>query len=213
MSLLDDFKKAIGETGTSNDDYYISAFIRQALDRATELTVNHRVTEVTLTDGTYEYDLTSSSIASPVVPASGIESIIIDDDQMLEYNVNEDFYVKDLTKLYFPEPEDIGGTFKFKYNLYYSTPTVDGETYTETDAPTRLLPHIKDYAKVLYQIEQVEVGNASGGIEEKQESNVRTKYGSVDTRTKVLYARLNAIERRIKQSGIGKRGFYQVQVI
>ena len=215
MSLLDDFKTAIGVTGTSNDQYYVTYYLRPAIQKASSFLVNVKETTVTLTPGTQTYDLTSALIASPVVSSAGIYELIYDSNFISYYQYKKDFYIRDRTTLYFVDSDFIlSGTYKFKYRAYYTTPTIS--PYVETDLPDELFPAIVSWSSAKYGIEQLG-GNRTTGVMSKSEGNQSVSFGSIDSQVKALQTRQSMAEQEFMdygaQSGIGAFSLFQIPYI
>ena len=215
--LLDDFKTSIGVSGTVSDDYYIGYFLKPAIDRAAVLATNIKQTVITLANGTQSYDLTSSSIASPVVGAAGIQELVYDESIYWPYDYKLDFYIDDLTTLYFPDSTmPITGEFTTKYNAFWAKP-VGGDTPVETDMYTRLFPAVLKWANSEYMLKQITTGDKDGGVESKREENMQVSYGAIGGRNgrgETIVALKNEAEREMSELGANSKfTFYSTSAI
>lgn len=211
MTLLADFKTTIGVSGSTNDQYYIDYYLRPAIDKASALSKNYKITTVTLSSGVLTYDMTDSSIASPVVADSGIQDLVIDGDYVSTLRYGTDYYIKDLTNLYIMDTQRTNvGSITFKYNAYYSKPTV---TPTETDAPSTLFPAIIKYAEALYRLSQLR-DKTTGGISSKSEDGLSVSYGSITEQELMINKSIEEAEDEMRfNGGISKSMFYSVQIV
>lgn len=212
MTLIADFKTSIGETGSSNDQFYLDYYIKEAIHRATVLSTNTKHTTITLTSGVQTYDLTSSLITSPVVSVAGIQDIVIDDAFVSSLAYKVDFYLSDVTTLYIPKLTDaFTGTIAFNYNEYWTIPTT---APVETNLPTKLWGAVMKYSEALYWLAQIRKGSTSSGIEKKREENLEVSYGSIDSRQKALMDSIKQAEQMMISAGASSRLFFNsIQVI
>ena len=210
MSLLDDFKTVIGVTGTSNDQYYIDYYLKTAIDRASVLSTNYKQTVVTMVSGTQSYDLTTE--ASPSVGSAGIQDLVLDGSYDLPLEYKRQWYIQGLTTLYIVDADDTySGTMEFKYNEFYSKPTIDP---TETNMPARLFPAVLKYAQGLYELDSLVSGGVSGGIKRKKEADLEIDYGSVDSRQQMIVDSMKLAEQMMIQNGASSiLNFASMQVI
>lgn len=210
MTLLSDFKTLIGVTGTGSDQFFVDYYINPALERAAVLATNYKETTVTLTAGTQDYDLTSSSIASPVVGSGGVQGIHFG-GQLLPYEYMDEFYFPTPTTMYFVEGDRVRtGPFTFRYNAYYTKPTVT-PSYIETDAPTNLFPALLKYSQALYRFAEL-TGGPTGGVERVREDNLERSYGSIETQKALIVDSMKVAEQMMMQFN-GKNIFKSIQVI
>jgi hypothetical protein len=210
MTLLADFRTISGIASTVTDQFIIDYYLRPAIDRASEICLNYKLTEITLTNGTQSYNLTTS-VANPVVSASGIESVVIDGDVYTYLQYGRDFIIQGLTTLYIVDSTKVfGGTMQLKYNAYYTKPTT---APTETDLPTNLWPAVIQYANAVFQLQNLtNASEANGGIERKKEDNLETTYGTIDARKTILEGVKKDAENSMQRIN-GKPRFDFIQVI
>jgi len=214
MSLLDDFKTATG--ATESDQYLIDYFLKPSIDKASELSSNKYEVTITLTSGTSSYDLTDSSVCSPVVPAAGVQTVIVQESDLQSYILGTDYYVQGLTTLYFPSSDIVpGGSYDLVYNRFYSKPTTDP---TETDMPTYLFPSVIRHSRALYRLDQLGAGaSASGGVRagavKLREANLEVDYGTnSQSRISLLQGELLDAEKEMLSLG-GASNFFSIKRI
>lgn len=211
MALLDDFKTSVGITGaTPTDQYIIDYYLTPAIDKASELSSNIKQTEITLTQGTNSYDLTSSSIANPVVSSAGVQEIIISDYEMLPYDYKRDFYFSTPTTLYFVDADEISGKFTLRYNEFYSKPTT---APTETNMPSRLFAPVLKWASTYYKLIQLTSSSEFGGIKSIRESNLEKDFGSSNDVINGLQLDLAEAEEEIARGAGGAFNFYSESIV
>ena len=212
--ILADLKTDLGIGDTSLDDYLLKYMINPAVRKATTLSMNIKLTTVTLVNGTQSYDLTSSAVASPVVSDAGVQELIWDRAYPWPYDYKVDFYIKNKTTLQFVDSSTpISGDLKLKYNEFFS----DATSSTETDAPEILHPAIKRWALAEYGLRQLSKGlsGVDGGVvEEKSEEGIRIKYGATSGSKSILESDKRAAEIEMIDLGANaKFDFYSIQVI
>jgi len=171
--LLDDFKTATG--ATEADQFIIDYYLQPALIKCAEFSNFKKKTIVTLVSGTQDYDLTSSSIATPVV-ANGVQAVSYDDNFPNELEYKDEWYMKDPTNLFLVDPDTTSsGAFEFNYYSFFSLPVLPS---TDTDLPDILKPSVIRYAKAVY-LEDGQAnlasgsgsGNTGGAVTEIREAN------------------------------------------
>lgn len=217
MNTLAKFKKKLGITTYADDSYLVEEYLNPALDIISSLVVNDYWCKLTLSANTNEYDLTDTSIVNASVE-EGVAKVVIEDYWQYDYAYNKDFWIKDRTTLYFPDVDIVSaGEFEFKYARFFKHITaVDGDDdyseYIETNIPDELIPYVIKLAILSKKIEDIDLGSVDGGIEEKAEANIRTKYGSVGDRKRNLEIKVNAVKKDIKKTSYGRKSFYSIPV-
>lgn len=212
--ILTDLKTDLSITGTAQDQYLLDYCINPAVARATALSLNIKTTTVTLTSSVASYDLTSALVASPVVASSGVQELFYDPEYPWVYSYKKDFIIYNKTTLRFVSSDiPLSGTMRLKYNEYFSNAT----NVTETNAPSALHPYIKDWALAEYGLNRLAIGSTGiteGSVEEKQEENLRVKFGSGSSRQDALNALKKSAEKQILELGASAGlNFYGYRVV
>ena len=209
MSLLDDFKIASG--ATEADSYLVNYYLKPALVEAAKVTNNIKSTTLTLSTAKV-YDLTSASIASPVV-SNGVQDLVYP-SEYLEFG--KDFYFNTPTSLTFVDTPNIS-SMEFDYYSYYKTPTGDYTGANDTDADEIMWPAIIRIAKGIYAKDGLVTGagngsgvNSRSNVTEIAEANLRVKYGSSSTssQTQQIDAMINDAKNELRTIN-GRSLFYQ----
>jgi len=210
-SFLNRFKNLIQySNGIDKDQYFIDEYISPSIEKATSKSVNYRYTVINIITSSkapnapISYDLTQSSIASPVVPPQGIQNIIYDRYVFNPFVYKEDFYIQNKTVLYLLRNLYSATQLYLKYNQYYTVPIIpiNNDTYIETDLPTPLWKVTLRYAMTLYFIDIVTAPNYAI---EKQEANLKTKYFSSTESTASLQGQILNLEKEMTQIGATSR--------
>lgn len=208
MTLLNIFKELAGNS--KSDSFNISIYLQKALDKCASVVSNKKYTSVNLQSNVFEYDLSDVSVASPAVSV-GIQQISVDSMFPTGYVYNDEFWFSTPTTLNFTNDRALyNGKFEFNYYSFFTLPTLVGETYTETDAPTRLFGAIANYASVLSQLDEL----ASGDKAEKiREANMETTYGNISSQKSNLLKKLDDAVSEMKLQGGGRGLMFTRQII
>jgi hypothetical protein len=218
LNILARFKKKIGETGFADDSYLVQEFLNPAIERISQLVVNDYWIKVSLTGNVGEYDLTDTNIVDVSVGA-GVAKVVVEDNYRYDYAYKKEFWIRNKTTLVFADKEIVSpGTFEFKYARFFSAITAvddddDYSEYVESDIPVELQSYVLQFAIALKRIDDIDNFSAeAGGIEEKSEANLRTKFGDVSTRRSTFTTKLKDLEKEIKKSSYGRRGHFSIPV-
>ena len=214
-NLLIDLKAELGITGTDSDAYLLKYMLVPAVNQATILSLNLKMTTVSLTAGTQEYDLTSSSIASPVVSAAGIQELIWEDGYDWAYNYKIDFQIKNKTTLYFVDSTvPSTGELEFKYNEWFTDPTDSADG----NVPTILKPAVLKWSTAEYGLKQLDkmtgVADGSGPVVSKSEESQTVTYGGITPQRRgLMESKREAENEMIDKGANSKFDWFSIQVI